>query len=148
LFAYARPSLLKLFVEFQLGHIKDEASVRVSAHARLPAILDRELLDFITALVKASKVVEVEKAPSPMEEKVHKLSEFTGALNQAAKDGLKKAVIDGVINDRWLAKMVGKVTRMVEDVRGDVGYSGDIPVELSVYRETGWLETEGEKLLP
>lgn len=122
--------------------------MKISAHALLPAIFSQELLDFVAALVKASKVVEIEKAPSPMGEEVHRLSEFTGALNQAAKDGLKRAAIDGVINDRWLAKMVGKVIGKLEESRGNVGYSGDIPVELKVYRETGWLEIEGEKLLP
>ena len=44
--------------------------------------------------------------------------------------------------------MVGKVMRKLEESRGDVGYSGDIPVKLGVYRGTGWLEIEGEKLLP
>ena len=68
---------------------KDEANVKISVLAPLPACFDQKLLDFIAALVKATKVVEIEKA------------------------------------------------------RGDVGYSGDIPVELGVYRNTGW-EKRGE----
>ena len=35
---------------------------------------------------------------------MHKLSEFTAALNQKAKEGLKKAILT---NDRWLAKLIG-----------------------------------------
>jgi hypothetical protein len=52
-----------------------------------------------------------------------------------------------VVNERWIAKMVGKVTRKLEVARGEAGYSGDIPVKLGVYR-TGAGEREGEKLLP
>jgi hypothetical protein len=56
-------------------------------------------------------------------------------------------VVDGVVNDRWIAKLVGKITKKLEAARGDVGYSGDIPVPLEVYRNTGW-KGEGEKILP
>lgn len=127
--------------------LKDEANVKISIHARLPACFDQELLDFIAALVKATKVVEIEKAPSAMDQEVSNVAEFAGALKGKVKEGVKKAVVDGVVNERWIAKMVGKVTRKMEEARGDVGYSGDIPVPLGVYRETGWRK-EGEKLLP
>lgn len=125
---------------------KDETNVNISFHAHLPAYFAQELLDFIAALVKATKVVEIEKAPSAMDEEIHGVVEFAGALKGKVKEGVKKAVVDGVVNDRWIAKMVGKVTRKLEEARGDVGYSGDIPVELRVYRNTGWRE-EGDKLL-
>jgi hypothetical protein len=124
---------------------KDESAAKFSVHARLPAIFDQELLDFIAMIVRASKLVEIEQVSTPIDEDGHKLSEFTGALNQKMKGGLKKAI---VANDRWLAKLVGKMVRKLEDVRGDLGYSGDIVVELSRYRNAGWLEEEGEKLLP
>jgi hypothetical protein len=51
------------------------------------------------------------------------------------------------VNERWIAKVVGKVTRKLEVARGEAGYSGDIPVQLGVYR-TGEVERDGEKLLP
>jgi len=63
------------------------------------------------------------------------------------KEGVKRAIVDGFVNDRWIAKMARKVTRRLETARGEVGYSGDIPVVLGVDR-TGLLEVEGEKLLP
>jgi hypothetical protein len=42
--------------------------------------------------------------------------------------------------------MVGKVIKLKE-VRGDMGYGGDIPMDLGIYRQMGWLEIEGDKLL-
>jgi hypothetical protein len=42
--------------------------------------------------------------------------------------------------------MVGKITRRLETAQGEVGYTGDMPVALEVYR-TAYLETEGEKIL-
>jgi hypothetical protein len=125
----------------------DETNVKISAHDRLPAVFDQELLDFIAALVKASKVVEMEKEPSAMDNEVSGLREFGHALKGGLKEGVKKAVVDGVVNERWIAKMVGKVTKKLEVARGEAGYSGDIPVKLGGYR-TGAVEREGEKLLP
>lgn len=127
--------------------IADETNVSISVHARLPACLDQSLLDFTAALVKATKVVEIEKQSSAMDEEVKGIKEFGKALKGGFKEGVKKVVVDGVVNERWIAKMVGKITRKLETARGEAGYSGDIPVKLDVYR-TGLMETEGEKLLP
>ncbi|KAH6680498.1 hypothetical protein B0J14DRAFT_266791 [Halenospora varia] len=126
---------------------KDEANVKISVHARLPACFDQELLDFIAALVKATKVVELEKQPSVMDEEVHGLKDFSRTLKGGMKDGFKKAVVDGVVNDRLIAKIVGKITKKLEVARGEAGYSGDIPIALAVYR-TGEVGKDGEKLLP
>ncbi|KAG5953834.1 hypothetical protein E4U53_001907 [Claviceps sorghi] len=124
----------------------DQAHLRLSARIHLPATFDQELLEFIALVVKASKLIEMEataRTSSPHD--ARKLSEVAGALNQKMKEGIKKAVI---ANDQWLAKLVGKLTRKLEVVNGDVGYTGDISVPLEPYRRTGWLEVEGEKLLP
>lgn len=126
---------------------KDETNVKISVHARLPACFDQELLDFLAALIKATKVVEIEKHDSAMDEEVHGIKEFSRALKGGLKEGVKKAVVDGVVNERWISKLVGKITRKLEIARGEAGYSGDIPVQLGVYR-TGESEREGEKLLP
>ena len=126
---------------------KDQTNVKMSVHARLPACFDQELLDFIAALIKASKVVEVEKQGSAMDEEVLGIKEFSKALKGGFKEGVKKVVVDGVVNDRWIAKAVGKVTRKLEVARGEAGYSGDIPVQLGIYR-TGEVERDGEKILP
>jgi hypothetical protein len=132
---------------------KDEANVKLSLHARLPACFDQELLDFIAALVKATKVVEMEKDKEREEseredEDVNKIVGFGRKVKGGLKDGAKRTVVGGVVNDRWIAKMVGKVTKRLETARGEVGYSGDLPVALEVYRNAGWERREGEKLLP
>ena len=128
--------------------LADNGTVNISVHVRMPAYFDQELLDFIAALAKATKLVEIEKAPSSMDEDVHGVADFAGALRGKVKEGVKKAVVDGVVNDRWIAKMVGMITKKLELARGDVGYSGDIPVALGPYRNDGWEKAEGEKLLP
>ncbi|OBT78009.1 hypothetical protein VF21_03096 [Pseudogymnoascus sp. 05NY08] len=126
---------------------RDEANVKLSAHVRLPAVFDQELLDCIAALVKVTKVIEMESERTGMDNEVSGLKDFTKALNKSAKEGLKKAVVSGVVNDRWIARLVGKITKKVETAQGDVGYSTGIPVALGDYRKP-YLETEGDKLLP
>ena len=113
---------------------KDETNVKISTHVQLPACFSQELLNFIAALVKATKVVELEKEPGAMESKLSGIKEFGHALSKGMKDTMKKTVVDGIVSDKWIAKMVGKVTRLLEEAQGDVGYSGDIPVKLEVYR--------------
>jgi hypothetical protein len=135
---------------------KDETNVKLSVHARLPACFDQELLDFIAALVKATKVVEMEKDKEAAREESERDEEdggkkilgFGRRVKGGLKDGVKRTVVGGVVNDRWIARMVGKVTKRLETARGEVGYSGDLPVGLEVYRNAGWEKREGEKLLP
>ena len=113
---------------------RDEAVIKISVHGRLPAVLDQELLDFVAALVKATKIIEMEKEPGPMENEVRGIKEFTKAVNKGFKDSVKRVAVDAVANDRWIAKMVGKASKNLETLRGDVGYSGDLPVPLAPYR--------------
>lgn len=113
---------------------KDETKVKMSVHASLPACFDQELLNFIAALVKATKVVEMEKEPNAMDEEVSGFKDFTRNLHKATKEGMKKAVVGGIVNDKWIAKMVGKICKTLETAQGDVGYSGNIPVALEEYR--------------
>lgn len=47
---------------------------------------------------------------------------------------MKKAVVDGIVNDQWIAKMVGKITKKLEMAQGEVGWAGDIPLRLGIYR--------------
>lgn len=65
---------------------KDECTVRIGAHASLPAVMDQELLDWVARVVKASKVLEMEKEPSLMDEEVHGFREFMGAVKGGVKD--------------------------------------------------------------
>ncbi|KAF1969335.1 hypothetical protein BU23DRAFT_601679 [Bimuria novae-zelandiae CBS 107.79] len=40
---------------------RDEACMKISVHGHLPALFDQQLLNFVAATVKATKVIEVEK---------------------------------------------------------------------------------------
>ncbi|PVH95148.1 hypothetical protein DM02DRAFT_166198 [Periconia macrospinosa] len=40
---------------------RDETAMKISVHGHLPALFDQELLNFVAATVKATKVIEVEK---------------------------------------------------------------------------------------
>jgi hypothetical protein len=125
--------------------VKDEANVKISAHARLPAVLSQELLDFIAALIKASKIVE--RQDSIGEQEISGRKSFGEKVGDGIKEGFKRTVVDGVVNDRWIARLVGKVTKKLEVAIGEVGYSGNIPVKLGPYRGE-WKKVEGEKILP
>ncbi|KAF2859887.1 hypothetical protein K470DRAFT_282395 [Piedraia hortae CBS 480.64] len=160
---------------------KDETTMNVSVHAQLPIALDLSLLNFVAALVKATKIIEIEKqadeADSPteidlpvtpkdddalsisssmtnkstkiksfanqMRERIKEgtnpdaIKAFAKDLHQSAKDGMKKAAIGGAINDRWIAKMVGRIASKLEKAYGDVGYSRDIPISLKEFRPEG-----------
>ncbi|KAJ4159449.1 uncharacterized protein LMH87_008350 [Akanthomyces muscarius] len=120
----------------------DKTAVKMAVRAHLPAKLDQDLLNFVALLVKHGKLLEMDQPASPVEGDGKGLGD---AVNQKMKDGIKKAVMGG---DQWLAKLAGKGLKKLEVVNGDVGYSGDIPVDLTKYRSTGWLEVEGDKLLP
>lgn len=63
---------------------------------------------------------------------------------------MKKTLVSAAVNDKWIAKMVGKVTKKLEEARGDVGYAGDIKVPLGPYRlrEEAKKRGEGDKILP
>jgi hypothetical protein len=151
--ADGKPKEVQAEHELKQAH-RDETNVKMSVHARLPACFDQELLDFIAALVKATKIVEMEKEADPDDDdedeegdgKRKAVRAFISDVGGNMRDGFKRRVVDGMINDRWIAKLIGKVTKKLETARGEAGYSGDIPVPLKPYR-TGMMEVEGEKLL-
>ena len=166
----------------------DETEVTISVHASLPACFDQSLLNFVAALVKATKVIELEKTidesdaedsssemPTSPTDGLEPISppSRTGAgfktlaagirqnikdgttsasikelardLHQSTRDGMKKAVIGGMVNDRWIARIVGKIAAKLEQAQGDLGYSGAIPVPLAPYRSSAGFPS---KLLP
>lgn len=195
---------------------KDETTITMSVHASLPASCDQSLLNFIAALVKATKIIELEKevdevdtTPTSTDEQPtpsspttfdntdalsiasadsnsnittrtrspskplnsvkdiasfkllaknirqnlkdgttsSSIKDFARDLHQQTKDGVKKAMVGGLVNDRWIARLVGKTAAMLQKAQGDVGYSGVIPVALGPYRAEGTGEWEG-KILP
>lgn len=178
---------------------KDETNIELSVHGSLPVACDQSLLNFIASLVKATKMIELEKTVAevqaqPVDSPMSPLSptfdnnddtesiaslpskansdnrsetnvsikevagfkvfakhirqnlkdgttkaqikDFAKDLHQNAKDGMKKAAVGGLVNDRWIAVLVGKVAAGLQKAQGDVGYSGSIPIPLAPYRNT------------
>lgn len=169
----------------------DEASMHISAHAHLPAQLNQDLLNFVAALVKATKVIESDKdfeeakvlrelkrvGTNGTDSEVSSLASVNTAntdntqtsLNPEEKGfkaflkkvdtgfkeasnktvvGMRKAgqsTVSAMANDRWIARLVGKITRKLEHAQGEVGYSAEVPIPLAKYRERHEFE---QKLLP
>lgn len=55
-------------------------------------------------------------------------------MNYKARKGIKKTLVSATVDDKWIAKMVGKVTKKLEEAKGDIGYAGDIKVPLGPCR--------------
>ncbi len=139
---------------------KDETNLALSVHARLPAVFDQELLNFVAALVKATKIIEMDHGPqrSPTdpaddsasesdvsEPRKRGFREMTKTFQVDLAKGMRRVAVDAVTNDRWIAKLVGKAVKRLESAKGDLGYTGLVPVSLEPYRRAA--ETE-IKLLP
>ena len=179
---------------------RDETSLRLSVHASLPAALDQSLLNFVAALVKATKIIEIEKEvdvantgldtpvnssptsptlPASDDASVasatsigsersvntnfrsiarnikqglkegsvtgHSIKEIAKDIGTTTQRGMKKALVGSMVNDRWIAKLVGKVAAKLQQAEGDVGYSGEISIPLAPYRA---VEGLGSKILP
>jgi hypothetical protein len=174
----------------------DEASMHISAHAHLPAVFHQDLLNFVAAIVKATKVIESDKSfeeakvlrelkrvsTATTDSDVDSVASMdttntanttdtmdstkTVSSNKGFKDFLKKvdtgfkdasaktmvgmrkagvSTVSAMANDRWIASLVGKITRKLENAQGEVGYSGDVPIPLDKYRVR--LESQ-TKILP
>jgi hypothetical protein len=58
--AKGTPQAIQLKQELERRR-RDETAMKISAHGHLPALFDQELLNFVAATVKATKVIEIEK---------------------------------------------------------------------------------------
>lgn len=76
------------------------------------------------------------------------IRDFTRSLQQNTRDGVKRTLVGSMMNDRWIAKMVGKIAANLERAQGDVGYSGAIPIPLEPYRPGPGDDGMLSKLLP
>jgi hypothetical protein len=192
---------------------KDEANMHISVHAHLPAKFHQDLLNFVAATVKATKVIESDKdfeelkslrelrrgstssstpsSPTPdnasdalsiasgvsgtstldatsdfkidaaLNPSTNQQSEPKGlktflrkvdtGLKEARfnmRDGMRKAGLNtasAMANDRWIAKLVGKLVRKLEKAQGEVGYSVNVALQLQEYRDKHEFES---KILP
>ncbi len=62
--------------------------------------------------------------------------------------GMRKAghsTVSAMANDRWIARLVGKATRKLENAQGEIGYSTQVPISLEKYRLK---HEDGTKILP
>ncbi|KAF2741799.1 hypothetical protein M011DRAFT_413823 [Sporormia fimetaria CBS 119925] len=168
---------------------KDETNMHIAAHAHLPLTVNQELLNFIAALVKATKVIETDKDfeelkalrelrrgavdsdavsissasslatvdtglsdTTPTTENNKPLKQFLRKVDTGLKeakvnmrDGMRKAGLStasAMANDRWIAKLVGRLLRKLEKARGEVGYAFDVPIWLGEFRESYKWEDE------
>jgi hypothetical protein len=167
--------------------------MHISAHAHMPAQFHQDLLNFIAALVKATKVIESDKSfeeakvlrelkrasAASVDSDVDSVDSVdtvntaqttdstttvnsekgfknflrkvdTGFKDASAKTmvGMRKAgvnTVSAMANDRWIASLVGKITRKLEKAQGEVGYSGEVPIPLGKYRVRHESQT---KILP
>ncbi|KAF1830020.1 hypothetical protein BDW02DRAFT_123650 [Decorospora gaudefroyi] len=171
---------------------KDEASMHISAHGHLPAQFHQDLLNFVAAIVKATKVIESDKdfeeakvlrelkrvSTGMSDSEASSIASTTTNNTEASQTtlngnedksfksflkrvdtgfkeassktmvGMRKAgqnTVHAMANDRWIARLVGKVTRKLENAQGEVGYSADVPIPLAKYRTRHEFE---QKLLP
>jgi hypothetical protein len=87
----------------------------------------------------------MDRVEKSLDKEIHGFREFTKAVRTDLNDKMRKVAMDAAANDKWIAKLVGKVTKKLETMQGDVGYSGDLPVPLDVYRKKA---EPASKLMP
>ncbi|KIW04438.1 uncharacterized protein PV09_04705 [Verruconis gallopava] len=203
------------------------AAIGITAHASLPAAFNQEFVAFVVALVKATKIIEIDKeidrmesmpqaaedgidilsrstpmtdfltptssaplsrintsdtldilasTPPDLSQRNRMLSDLTALgsssknrlnrltkglrddkdtlrsfiqdMHQNMRNGVKKAVLGSLVNDRWIAKLMGKIGPNLETAHGDIGYSSEIPVSLERYRPGPGSDCLLSKLLP
>jgi len=76
------------------------------------------------------------------------IKDFVRDVQHSTAHGVKKTIVGSMVNDRWIAKLVGKVAANLERAQGDVGYSGAIPVSLEEYRPQPGGDGNLSKFLP
>ncbi|KAK6354011.1 hypothetical protein TWF730_008431 [Orbilia blumenaviensis] len=135
------------------GEGKDEVYVIATVLASLPAQFNSTILHFATALLKASKLIEIEKGVSFLgkdnshgmdgEEDDDRNTSATPTRSRSiSRMGNKiskamKRTFTGAVDDAWIARLVGRLVGKIEGLRGEVGYKMPIPVDLGPRRLQG-----------
>ncbi|KAK6541900.1 hypothetical protein TWF694_007677 [Orbilia ellipsospora] len=133
------------------GEGKDEVMVIATVLASLPAQFNSTILHFATALLKASKLIEIEKGVEGRQQVDEEGEDGedgtatpvrTTRSRSLSRMGVKisktmKRTFTGVVDDAWIAKLVGKLVGKVEGLKGEVGYKMPIPVDLKPRRLIG-----------
>jgi hypothetical protein len=55
------------------------------------------------------------------------IQEFAKDLHASTRDGMKKAVVGGLVNDRWIAKVVGKTATVLRNAQVSMELISNIP---------------------
>lgn len=132
---------------------KDEVYVIAAVLASLPAQFNSTTLHFATALLKASKLIEIEKGVpflgkdnyNVMDGEEDEGSSATATPTQPrnlSRMGTKinkvmKRTFTGAVDDAWIAKLLGRLVLKLEGLRGEVGYKMPIAVDLGPRRLQG-----------
>ncbi|KAF3294398.1 hypothetical protein TWF132_003387 [Orbilia oligospora] len=132
---------------------KDEVYVIATVLASLPAQFNSTTLHFATALLKASKLIEIEKGVPFLgkdnlngidggEEDEGGTSATPTRSRSLSKMGTKinkvmKRTVTGAVDDAWIARLLGRLVGKVENLKGEVGYKMPIAVDLGPRRLQG-----------
>ena len=128
----------------------DEGEIGFTVHSRLPVHMDQILLDLLAEITKeAARIIKMENDEEasggtvPMtaahengkaSSKREKLKGPARELQKLFKQGVKEVSLRSIVDDQWIAKVIGKLAAQLERTQGAVGYSGEIPVPLHRYR--------------
>ncbi|KAJ6259670.1 hypothetical protein Dda_5308 [Drechslerella dactyloides] len=125
---------------------RDEVVVLATILASLPAQFNSTILHFATALLKASKLIEIEKGVSGVipsftcedEDSDTQLVRSRSLSRMGSKlSATMKRTVAGAVDDAWIARLVGKLVGKVEGLKGEVGYKMPISVDLHPRRKIG-----------
>ncbi|KAK6511664.1 hypothetical protein TWF481_000573 [Arthrobotrys musiformis] len=133
---------------------KDEVYVIATILASLPAQFNSTTLHFATALLKASKLIEIEKGVPFLGRDncngIHESEGDAGGIGTAtptrsrsiSRMGNKvskvmKRTFTGVVDDAWIARLLGRLVGKIEGLKGEVGYKMPIAVDLGPRRLQG-----------
>ncbi|EWC44268.1 hypothetical protein DRE_01094 [Drechslerella stenobrocha 248] len=129
----------------------DEVFVVATVLASLPAQFNSTILHFATALLKASKLIEIEKGANNLsdcgfevniDQEDADLSTPSPRSRSLSRMGNKisatmKRTFAGAVDDAWIARLVGRLVSKVEGLKGEIGYKMPIAVDLKPRRLVG-----------
>lgn len=125
---------------------QDQAEVKFSFHISLPVVVDGAMIDFFTDFINATITMEMEDEDAGKVEDLTDKSKLDRAklkvvaaaqgASGSMKKGMKKVAFS-TTNASWIPKIVHKFAGHLEELHGDVGYSGSVPVPLGPLRGSG-----------
>ncbi|KAK6344296.1 hypothetical protein TWF696_007936 [Orbilia brochopaga] len=128
------------------GGDRDEVIVLATVLASLPAQFNSTILHFATALLKASKLIEIEKGTNGVlpsfnlddedSETPFPRSRSLSRMGTRISASMKRTVT-GAVDDAWIARLMGRLVSKIEGLKGEIGYKMPITVDLHPRRKIG-----------